>query len=47
MRAQLADQPLLAGDYPTVDDGVIGMSFIETVVASATSDEKWVKMLYE
>ena len=47
MRAQLAGQPLLAGDYPTVGDGVIGMSFIETVVASATSDEKWVKMLYE
>ena len=47
MRAPLAGQPLLAGDYPTVDDGVTGMSFIETVVVSATSDEKWVKMLCE
>ena len=28
-------------DFPDVDDGVRGMSFIENVVASAKSDEKW------
>ena len=29
--------------YPTIEDGVIGMAFIETCVASSKSDEKWVK----
>ncbi|HYE54561.1 MAG TPA: Gfo/Idh/MocA family oxidoreductase [Chitinophagaceae bacterium] len=28
-------------DYPTVDDGVRGMAFIENVVASSQSDSKW------
>jgi predicted dehydrogenase len=28
-------------DYPNVDDGVYGMAFIETAVASASSDTKW------
>ncbi|MCX7017908.1 MAG: Gfo/Idh/MocA family oxidoreductase [Candidatus Sumerlaeota bacterium] len=28
-------------DFPTVDDGVRGMQFIEAVVASAKSDKKW------
>lgn len=32
-------------DYPTVDDGVTGMAFIETVLTSAASDKKWVRML--
>jgi predicted dehydrogenase len=31
-------------DFPSVDDGVRGMVFIETVVASSNSDQKWVKM---
>jgi len=31
-------------DFPTVEDGVIGMAFIETVVKSSTSKQKWVKM---
>ena len=30
-------------DHPDIRDGVIGMAFIETVVASAKSDQKWVK----
>jgi predicted dehydrogenase len=30
-------------DYPTVDDGVRGMQFIISVVASAGSKQKWVK----
>ena len=29
------------GDYPTVTDGVIGMAFVQTVLASATSKTKW------
>ena len=33
-------------DYPTVNDGVIGMAFVETVLASAASDRKWVEMLH-
>ncbi|MGE9312908.1 Gfo/Idh/MocA family protein [Niabella sp. CJ426] len=28
-------------DYPTVEDGVRGMAFINNVVASAQSDQKW------
>ncbi len=28
-------------DYPTVDDGVRGMAFIDNVVASSQSDQKW------
>jgi predicted dehydrogenase len=31
----------LALDFPNVDDGVRGMCFIETVLASAKSHEKW------
>jgi predicted dehydrogenase len=32
-------------DFPGPDDGVRGMAFIETVVASSNSEEKWMKML--
>ena len=45
IRAELAGQPLPTCDYPTVDDGIIGMSFIETVVASAGSDKKWTRII--
>lgn len=46
----IADQvsgrkPPKAGyDFPTIDDGVEGMAFIETVVKSAKRGAKWVKM---
>ncbi|MFZ0826455.1 MAG: Gfo/Idh/MocA family oxidoreductase [Verrucomicrobiia bacterium] len=30
-------------DFPTVDDGVIGMAFLETAVKSAKSNAKWTK----
>ena len=30
-------------DFPTVDDGVRGMQFIEKVVASSKSKSKWTK----
>jgi predicted dehydrogenase len=33
----------LVNDFPQVEDGIRGMAFIETVVASAKSKEKWVK----
>lgn len=32
-------------DFPTVDDGVRGMAFIETVIKSSKSMEKWTKMI--
>lgn len=31
-------------DFPTVDDGVRGMLFIDAVVSSSQSDQKWYKM---
>ncbi len=31
----------LIGDFPSIDDGVRGMAFIETVIASSKSAEKW------
>jgi predicted dehydrogenase len=31
-------------DFPTIDDGIEGMAFIETVVASSARGAKWVKM---
>jgi len=34
----------LALDFPTVDDGLRGMHFIETVVKSSKSKTKWTKM---
>jgi predicted dehydrogenase len=33
----------LATDYPTIDDGVRGMAFIEACVASSNSNVKWFK----
>lgn len=32
-------------DFPTVDDGVKGMAFIETMISSANSTEKWTKII--
>ena len=34
----------LALDFPTVDDGLRGMLFVEAVVASAASGEKWTRV---
>ena len=33
----------LALDFPNVNDGLRGMQFIETVLASAKSKQKWTK----
>jgi hypothetical protein len=35
----------LAMDFPDVDDGLRGMLFIDTVLASSRSSEKWTPML--
>ena len=32
-------------DFPSVEDGIRGMAFIETVVASSDSDQKWYPFL--
>lgn len=42
--AGIAVDPL-ALDFPNVDDGLRGMLFIETVLKSAKSSEKWTEML--
>lgn len=42
-RARTRPDPL-ARDFPTVDDGLRGMVFIETVVKSARSMQKWLKV---
>jgi len=44
IRASLAGKRA-AGDFPTVDDGVIGMAFLETAVKSAKSKAKWTKLV--
>ena len=46
--AAIADEvaghrPRPGHDFPTIDDGVIGMAFIESVVKSARLGAKWVK----
>ena len=46
MRARIqGEEPdPLALDFPTVDDGLRGMLFIETVVKSARAKQKWTRM---
>ena len=42
--AEVEGRPLPADlDFPTIEDGVIGMAFIETAVKSARLGAKWVK----
>ena len=44
IEAELAGKPLPKDlDYPTADDGVYGMAFIETVVKSSKLGAKWLK----
>ncbi|MES1167558.1 MAG: gfo/Idh/MocA family oxidoreductase, partial [Oleiharenicola lentus] len=46
IRAEVSGQPLPKDlDYPTIEDGVEGMAFIETVVKSSKAGAKWVKLL--
>jgi predicted dehydrogenase len=45
IRDRIAGNPEGDYDYPTVDDGIEGMAFITTAVASAHSDLKWTPMI--
>ncbi|MBN1672913.1 MAG: Gfo/Idh/MocA family oxidoreductase [Kiritimatiellae bacterium] len=44
VRAEVDGKKVPKCDFPTVDDGVMGMAFLETVLASNTSGRKWTKM---
>ena len=46
VRARIAgvEADPLALDFPTVEDGLRGMVFIETVVKSSASTDKWTEM---
>ncbi len=41
--AEVSGGKVPQGDFPTVDDGVIGMAFIQAVVASSKSSAKWTR----
>jgi predicted dehydrogenase len=44
IRAEVAGEPVPKDlDFPTIDDGVEGMAFIETAVKSSKAGAKWVK----
>ena len=45
IRAEVAGKPIPKVDAPGVEEGVEGLAFIETVLASNTSKDKWTKML--
>ena len=46
IEAEVAGQPVPADvDFPTVDDGVTGMAFIETAVKSAKAGAVWTKFV--
>jgi predicted dehydrogenase len=44
IEAEVSGQAVPAGDFPNVDDGVMGMAFVEAVVASARSTTKWTRL---
>ncbi len=44
IRAEVAGRKVPAADFPTLDDGVAGMAFLETVLASHASKTKWTKL---
>ncbi|UCF98218.1 MAG: Gfo/Idh/MocA family oxidoreductase [Spirochaetaceae bacterium] len=46
-RQQGGEEPsggIPSGDFPNIADGVRGMAFVETVLQSAASEKKWIKM---
>jgi predicted dehydrogenase len=45
IRDQIAGKKGGEYDFPTIDDGVEGMAFLETAVRSAKSGEKWTKFI--
>ena len=46
IRAKQAGRALgpLEGEFPTVEDGARGVRFIERVIESGASDEKWIEI---
>ncbi len=44
IRAEVAGKKAPASDFPTVEDGVAGVAFIETLLASHKSRAKWTRM---
>ncbi len=44
IRADIEGKGMPACDFPTVDDGVESMVFVETVLESSRSSAKWTKM---
>ena len=44
VRAEVAGEPAPECDFPTVEDGVAGLAFIETVLESGRSEKKWTRM---
>ncbi len=44
-RIEGTDAHPLADDFPKISDAVRGMQFLETVIKSANSDDKWVKFV--
>ena len=44
IRAERSGRKVPQGDFPTVDDGVVGLAFIETLLASSKSKTKWTRM---
>jgi predicted dehydrogenase len=45
IRASSESKRIDKNDFPTVDDGVHGMAFLETAVKSAASNAKWTKFV--
>ena len=45
IRAEVAGKKIPAIDAPGIDDGIAGLSFIETILKSAKSKQKWTKMV--
>lgn len=44
-RIEGGEAPAQADDFPKISDAVRGMAFLETVIKSANSDQKWVKFI--
>jgi len=44
IRAERAGKRIPACDFPTVDDGVAGMAFLQTLLASHKSKAKWTRL---
>jgi predicted dehydrogenase len=44
IRAQVAGDPDPGADHPSVEDGVVGLAFIASVLESAKSAQKWTTM---